>query len=74
LSSRFLTEPLTEGLNVAQEKSPSVNTHASADANNSPSQKLTAQLAEPWGFGTAVMKELKFEGGSYKVVLAPLHL
>jgi len=70
----FLTEPLTEGLNVAQEKSPSVNTHASADANNSPSQKLTAQLAEPWGFGTAVMKELKFEGGSYKVVLAPLHL
>lgn len=71
---RFLTEPLTEGLNVAQENSPSVNMHTSADANKSPSQKLTAQLAEPWGFGTAVMKELKFEGGSYKVVLAPLHL
>lgn len=92
---RFTTEPLTEGLNIAQEvvsdpdkpinfknffSSLNSNTKSKQHPDSLPETKAsrpsvaTSELGQSSGLGTSVIKELKYEGGSYRAVLAPLQL
>lgn len=90
-SVRFATEPLTEGLNTAQEEStenskPSnfknffsrlngiTNRDVISETKSESSSVSTSEFCQSSGIGTAVVKELKYEIGSYKAVLAPLQL
>ena len=88
---RFATEPLTEGLNIAQEEliddtKPAnfkkffatlnglINHETVSETKSGSSTVPSLGYNQSSGVGTAVVKELKFEGGSYKAALAPLQL
>lgn len=88
---RFATEPLTEGLNIAQEEPADSTKPANfkdffsslnnlrkhgtvSETKGESSTASSPEFNQSSGMGTAVVKELKFEGGSYKAALAPLQL
>ncbi|XP_024366090.1 uncharacterized protein [Physcomitrium patens] len=90
-SVRFATEPLTEGLNIAQEErtdsskpanfknffsnlNGATNGDTISETKMESSTVSSSELNHSSGIGTAVVKELKYEGDSYRAALAPLQL
>ncbi|XP_073389858.1 uncharacterized protein [Physcomitrium patens] len=88
-SARFVTEPLTMGLNIAQGEITHNANAASFKSFFSKSNGVTncdtisktkteffptSECDHSSGLGTAVVKELRYKDNSYKVSLAPLQL
>lgn len=86
---RFVTEPLTMGLNIAQGEITHNANAASFKSFFSKSNGVTncdtisktkteffptSECDHSSGLGTAVVKELRYKDNSYKVSLAPLQL
>ena len=95
LLCRFQTEPLSEGLNIAQEAAQTDQSKVTnfkrffselnGTTNNSlalnpiqepkaSSSAPTSEFSQPSRLGSAVVKELKCDGGTYMAIMSPLQL
>jgi hypothetical protein len=95
LLCRFQTEPLSEGLNIAQEAAQTdqskvtnfkrffselngtTNTSLALNPIQEPkasSSAPTSEFSQPSRLGSAVVKELKCDGGTYMAIMSPLQL